>query len=107
MAKTKRRYSYGTYRFGDKDPVFDILRMCAEIMAVRMNIPREKWTRVLPIIERSGGPTASCTYGWFFGDTRTCRHDSMMAFVHATGREATVAGKLVGTRPRFKVAASR
>jgi hypothetical protein len=89
---------YGTYRFKDKDPVIDIARTCVEIYAKLHGL---EWGPALREISKSSGVSKDCMYRWFRGHTRYPRFCTIVAVVHATGREVSV-GKQ-SSKPRFRV----
>lgn len=89
---------YGTYRFKDKDPIIDIVRTCVEIYMARNGMT---YGQAIKSLSKSSGVTADCMYRWFRGDTRYPRYCTVVAVVHATGREVSVhEGR---SRSRFKV----
>lgn len=89
---------YGTYRFKDKDPVIDIVRTCIDIYATLHGM---KFTTALKALSKSSGVTVSCMNNWFYGTTCCPRYATIVAVVHATGREVSVhEGR---SRARFKV----
>lgn len=89
---------YSTYRFKDKDPVIDIARTCVEIYA---KLHGQSWSVALQQISTMSGVSVSAMYGWFSGSTRYPRFCTVVAVVHATGREVSV-GKQ-SSKPRFRV----
>jgi len=93
---------YGTYRFSDKekDPVIAIAEDCIKIFAARHNIP---FTRAMRLIARDSGVTYSCMNNWFYGSVRKPFFCTVVAVVHATGREVRVGAHGVGSKTRFKV----
>lgn len=100
--------SYSTYRFKDKDPVLDIARTCVEIFATIHNV---SFNKALDLLEKQTGVKKSTMNNWFYGATISPRFCTVAAVVYGTGRSLSVNGKApgspVGSRPRFRVAASR
>jgi DNA-binding phage protein len=91
---------YDTYRFRDKDPIIDVVHTCVDIFATIHNI---KFGRALKLLSTSSGVSQSCLYNWFSGSTRMPRFATVMAVVHATGRDIKITDTSVGSKPRFKV----
>lgn len=91
-------YLYNTYRFKDKDPIIDIVRTCVEIFATVNNL---SFGQAVKKLSKSSGVSTNCMYNWFRGSTRFPRYCTVVAVVHATGREVSVHD---GTsKPRFRV----
>jgi DNA-binding phage protein len=90
---------YDTYRFKDKDPVIDIVRTCIEIYASLHNLSIGKAVKDL---SNASGVSAACIYAWLNGSTRMPRFCTVVAVVHATGREVRVGNQGMGSKPRFK-----
>lgn len=91
--------TYNTYLFTNKDPVIDIVRTCVEIFAARNNL---KTSKAMSIISKSSGVSVSCMNNWFYGSVRRPYFATVMAVVHATGREMKIEGHAIGSKVRFK-----
>ena len=89
---------YGTYRFKDKDPVIDIARTCVEIFRTRNGMT---WGQAIKAISKSSGVSCDCMYRWFRGNTCRPQFCTVVAVVHATGREVSVGEQ--SSKPRFRV----
>jgi len=89
---------YGTYRFKDKDPIIDIVRACVDIFAARNGMT---FGQAIKSLSKSSGVTADCMYRWFRGNTKYPRYCTVVAVVHATGREVSVHDG--SSKPRFRV----
>lgn len=78
MAQRKTRSRvYGAYRFVDKEPIIDETRTLLEdVFGQRVN------NKIFRKIQDSGGPTVGCLQGWFFGDIRRPKNET----IEATGR---------------------
>lgn len=76
MAKRPRTVIYKSYMFRDKDPVIDELRTYVQDTKGGLSYG------TLNIIQKDGGPTASCMASWFFGETKR----PQSATVEAAGR---------------------
>lgn len=93
---------YDTYRFKDKDPIIDICRTCVEIYATLHNLT---FSKAITSLSRSSNVSEGCMWGWFAGNTRYPRFATIVAVVHATGREVKVGNQSLngrGSKPRFK-----
>jgi hypothetical protein len=93
------RAMYGTYRFKDKDPVIDIARTCVDIYAATSN---KSFGQAVKALSVSSGVSIGTIYGWFSGATRYPRFCTIVAVVHATGREVRIGDESLGSKPRFK-----
>lgn len=72
--------TYGSYRFKNKEPVIDMTRTLFE------DVYGEKISnKMLADIEKKGGPTVSCMRGWFFGETRRPKNETIEASGRAIG----------------------
>jgi hypothetical protein len=93
---------YNTYRFSEKekDPVIDIARTCVEIFAGTRGI---SFNKALKLISKESGVTVSCMTNWFYGNVRKPFFCTVVAVVHATGREIAIGGHGVGSKTRFRV----
>lgn len=91
---------YGTYRFKDKDPVIDIVRTCLQIYATTHNMSLNK---AVIDCSRASGVSQGCIWRWLCGWTKRPQFCTIVAVVHATGREVKVGDEGVGSKPRFKV----
>jgi hypothetical protein len=75
--KKKSNRTYGAYLFKDKDPIIDETRTLLEdVFGQRVN------NKMFSKIEEDGGPTVACMRGWFFGEIRRPRNET----IEATGR---------------------
>lgn len=75
-----RQHVYGSYIFRDKDPVIDELRTIVED-----HFGGRVTRKHLTMMEHSGGPSAGCMVGWFFGETRRPLNPSIEASGRAIG----------------------
>jgi hypothetical protein len=77
MKKKTSTRTYGAYLFKDKDPIIDETRTLLEdVFGQRVN------NKMFVKISEDGGPTVSCMRGWFFGDIRRPKNET----IEATGR---------------------
>lgn len=96
---------YVTYPFRNKDPIIDIVRTCVDIFATTNNI---SFNKALHVLSKTTGVSVSCLYNWFYGKTMYPRFATVMAVVHATGREVKIGDKVVfGSKPRFRVVSNK
>ena len=91
---------YNTYRFKDHDPVLDIVRTCMEIYATTNNM---NMSTALKRLSKDSGVSESCLWSWQCGYTKYPRFATVVAVVHATGREVSVGNHGMGSRKRFRV----
>lgn len=94
---------YKTYHFAknEKDPVIDIARTCIEIFAARHNI---SFNKACNMVAKDSGVTPSCLSNWFYGTVRRPYFATVVAVVHATGREVSVSNHGMGSKARFRPA---
>ena len=90
---------YDTYRFKDKDPVIDVVRTCVQIFATLQGI---SFAKAIKALSKSSGVSESAMWNWFSGDTRMPRFATVVAVVHATGKEVKIGSEGVGAKPRFR-----
>ncbi len=74
---------YSAYRFKDKDPAIDEMRTLVQDECGDLS------KGVLNAIEDSGGPTAGCMRGWFFGKTLRPQNATIEAAGRALGYRRT------------------
>lgn len=92
---------YNTYRFKDHDPIIDIVRTCLQIYASIHT--HGKMSRAVRQVSRSSGVSMSCIQNWLSGVTSMPRFCTVVAVVHATGREVKVDEHGMGSKSRFRV----
>lgn len=73
---------YKSYLFKDKEPVIDMTRTLFEDF-----FGRRIDGKMLAEIEKSGGPTTGCMRGWFFGETKRPKNETIEASGRAIGYE--------------------
>jgi hypothetical protein len=98
---------YGTYYFraNEQDPVIDIVHTCVDIFVAQNNF---SFSRGLNELSKMSGVSVSCMNAWFSGKTRMPRFATIMAVVHATGREVKIGDDVVrGSKPRFRVISNK
>lgn len=80
MAKPAKPRTYGSYLFRDKEPIIDETRTLFEdVFGERVN------NAMFRKVEASGGPTAGCMRGWFFGDIKRPKNETIEAAGRALG----------------------
>jgi hypothetical protein len=77
MAKKATPRTYGSYRFRDKEPVIPMTQTLLEDV-----YGRRVDSKMFGDIEKNGGPTVGCMRGWFFGQTKRPKNET----IEATGR---------------------
>lgn len=92
---------YRTYPFKDHDPIIDIVRTCLQIYAGIYT--HSKMTPAVRQVARSSGVSESCIWNWLNGVTSMPRFCTVVAVVHATGREVKVDQHSMGSKSRFRV----
>lgn len=73
---------YGAYLFRDKDPIIDKTRTLFEDVH-----GRRVDNKMLAEVEKAGGPTAACMKGWFFGEIKRPKNETIEASGRALGYE--------------------
>jgi len=61
------------------------------------------FAKAIKLISKASGVSESCMWAWFSGDTRMPRFATIVAVVHATGKEVRIGREGLGYKPRFKV----
>jgi hypothetical protein len=81
MAEKKREPRiYKSYLFKDKEPVIDMTRTLFEdVFGERVN------NKMFAKVAEAGGPTIGCMRGWFFGETKRPKNETIEAAGRALG----------------------
>jgi len=100
-----KHYSTYYFRADEQDPVIDIVRTCVDIFAAQNNL---SFNKALNLLSKYSGVSVGCMNNWFYGTVRLPRFATVMAVVHATGREVKIGDEaVVGSKPRFRVVSNK